>query len=80
MANRQSYFRGIRLLLECGHETTIGTSFYRLSRERCFVIRGNYGRRGCWCAECGAPRQPTKYLGTERLGEGATIHVRGKRR
>ena len=66
-----SYFRGIRVELECGHEIVVATSFYRLVKARVSVILGSVEARGIWCLECkpGSLCQPTEYLGTCRLND-----------
>ena len=66
-----SYFRGIRVELECGHETVVATSFYRLVKARVSVILGSVESKGVWCFKCkhGGQALPVKYLGTCRLNE-----------
>jgi len=66
MMARTRYFRGIRLLLECGHEHVEVTSFYRLSKGRAACIVGDRIHKAPWCFKCGASCQPEKYLGTCR--------------
>lgn len=63
------YFRGVRVRLECGHETVIATSFYRLSESRVSAVVRSAIRTGIWCLQCehGGQCQVVEYLGTCRL-------------
>lgn len=64
---RAKHFRGLRFALECGHQATTSTSFWRLSEARVACLRGDAIRGGVWCDECRTRCQPTEFLGTARI-------------
>lgn len=45
-------FRALLVKLECGHTAKIGTSFYRLTKDRVSGIFSDSVRAGEWCFQC----------------------------
>ena len=58
--------RAVKVELDCGHVDRIYTSFYRLTKERAFLIASP--DRIFFCEECddSIPKYIIKVLGTER--------------
>lgn len=64
---RRRYFRGVAVVLECGHSAVLSSSWYRLSAALVSVLLGHAVRGGVWCKTCRACCQPEKSIGTCRL-------------
>lgn len=69
---RQRHIRGIRVLVECGHEVVLPTSWFRLTASLVAVIVNHAVRGGTWCKTCRAFCQPEKVIGTCRLDSAPT--------
>lgn len=67
--SRKRFFRGVRVLLDCGHEKIQSTSMFRLDARRLNCLIGSMKRGGTWCEPCGAKCLPLKYKGTTRLDD-----------
>ena len=46
---RQRYFRGVKVLLECGHEAVLASSWYRLSPSLVASLLNHAIRGGVYC-------------------------------
>lgn len=65
---RARYFRGLRVLLDCGHVQVYSTCMWRLDARRLSCIIGSINRGGTFCDTCRVMNMPVKYLGTTRSG------------
>lgn len=63
---RKKHMRAVKVKLDCGHINYIYTSFYRLTKERAFLIADR--NQIFFCEECddNIPKYIVEVLGTER--------------
>jgi hypothetical protein len=69
--SRRRFFRGVRVLLECGHVKTLPSSYWRLTPDLVATLFQHAFRGGTWCHLCphGGMAMPTEILGTCRIEE-----------
>jgi hypothetical protein len=66
---KRRYFRGVHVVLECGHSHVIQSSWWKLSAALVGVLVGHAVRGGAWCETCKAMCHPEKVIGTCRLDD-----------